>query len=237
MCIFLQLQKGSVSSNSFSYERKPLNRQQETIYEDEATTSYKPSKYQSPIKSRLTVNPSEDNNSVTLTHTVSFYRRQQNMNSPSVNKVIQSKPIMEQPTTDDNTDDEDEDRNKPDPVEEKIKALKAKIKIENLQISQASNALNTCASTFEFSGSTESVVAEWKLLVASKFELRFDLINSSIRFIFLILNFLFFLLRSSQSKSCFARSAKIGSGTLFTATRCTKRVRSSDDQRYHIAVA
>lgn len=29
------------------------------------------------MKSELTVNPSEDNNVVTLTHTVSFYRRQQ----------------------------------------------------------------------------------------------------------------------------------------------------------------
>lgn len=93
------------------------------------------------------------------------------MNSPSVHKVIHSKPIMEHPTTDDNSDFEDDDKDKPDPVEEKIKALKGKIKIENLQISQASNALNTCASTFEFSGSTESVVAEWKLLVASKFSL------------------------------------------------------------------
>lgn len=79
--------------------------------------------------------------------------------------------MFEQPTTDDNTDFEEEDKNKPDPVEEKIKTLKKKMKIEDLQIAQASNALNTCASTFEFSGSTESVVAEWKLLVASKLQL------------------------------------------------------------------
>lgn len=173
----MQLQKGSVSSTSFSYERKPLNRQEDTIYENEAKSNYKPTKFQTPIKSRLTVNPSDDNNSVTLTHTVSFYRRQQNLNSPSVQKVVHSSmPIIEHPTTDDNTDFDDDNLNTNnyktdkaiDPVQEKINALKSNMLIQSHQIAQASNALNTCASTFEFSGSTESVVAEWKLLVASK---------------------------------------------------------------------
>lgn len=53
-------------------------------------------------------------------------------------------------------------------VQQKIKSLMNSVMIQDQQIAQASNALNTCASTFEFSGSTESVVAEWKLLVASK---------------------------------------------------------------------
>lgn len=177
--IFIQTQKGTISSNSFSYERKPLNRQQETIYEDEATSSYQTSKYQSPIKSRLTVNPSDDNNSVTLTHTVSFYRRQQTQNSPSVRKIFHSEEASA--TTDDNTDfDYEEEKgvqsnhyspsSQEDLVDKKIKSLMKKVMVENQQIAQASNALTTCASTFEFSGSTESVVAEWKLLVASKFE-------------------------------------------------------------------
>lgn len=156
-----------------------MNRQQETIFEDEATSSYKPSKYQSPIKSRLTVNPSEDNNSVTLTHTVSFYRRQQTQNSPSVRKVTHSQPTYESTAAEDTaTDFDDEDergqqehkyiRLQEDQVEQKIKSLMDNVKIQTQQIAQASNALTTCASTFEFSGSTESVVAEWKLLVASK---------------------------------------------------------------------
>lgn len=55
-----------------------------------------------------------------------------------------------------------------DLVQQKIKSLMNTVMIQDQQIAQASNALNTCASTFEFSGSTESVVAEWKLLVASK---------------------------------------------------------------------
>lgn len=180
-CYFynLQTQKGTVSSNSFSYERKPLNRQQETIYEGEATTSNQHSRFQSPIKSRLTVNPSDDNNSVTLTHTVSFYRRQQTQNSPSVRKALYNTHSMyEQSTADENTDFDEEDekctpetkyiRSQEDLVEQKIRSLMDHVNIQHQQIAQASNALNTCASTVEFSGSTESVVAEWKLLVASK---------------------------------------------------------------------
>lgn len=53
-------------------------------------------------------------------------------------------------------------------VQDKIRSLLETVAIQQQQIAQASNALNTCASTVEFSGSTESVVAEWKLLVASK---------------------------------------------------------------------
>lgn len=53
-------------------------------------------------------------------------------------------------------------------VEDKIKELLQNVGIQQQHISQASNALNTCASTFEFSGSTEAVAAERTLLVASK---------------------------------------------------------------------
>lgn len=124
------------------------------------------------------MNPSDDNNSLTLTHTVSFYRKQlQAQNSPSVHKVINSQPTYESARSDDNTDFDDEEENgaqenkylrlQEDEVEQKIKSLTKNIMIQNQQISQASNALNTCASAYEFSGSTESVVAEWKLLVAS----------------------------------------------------------------------
>lgn len=180
VCLLL-LQKGCTSSNSFLYERKPLNRPHETIVEEEEQVTYhnNPSKYSSPIKSRLTVNPSEDNNSLTLTHTVSFYRRQQTQNisaSPVVRKVVHSNENAE---TDGDSTDMDEYNGSKDThsaskqsqeamVQDKIKSLLDNVGIQQQQISQASNALNTCASTVEFSGSTESVVAEWKLLVASK---------------------------------------------------------------------
>ncbi|XP_031640150.1 anillin isoform X2 [Contarinia nasturtii] len=171
-------ENGTLASNSFSYERKPLNRQHDTIFEGEATTSKTSSRFQSPIKSRLTVNPSDDNNSVTLTHTVSFYRRQQVLNSPSVHKVVhRSHPTYEHGTIDESTDFYDDDekitpetkylRSQEDLAEQKIKTLMKNVMIQNQQIAQSSNALNTCASTLEFSGSAESVVAEWKLLVAT----------------------------------------------------------------------
>lgn len=156
-----------------------MHRQPETIHEDEAI-----SKFQSPIKSRLTVKPGDDDDSVTLTHTVSFYRRQQAMNSPSVRQLTYSQRNLNTETAhndemninhhdNENADDDVDDdatymKSQEDLVQQKIKSLMDSVMIQDQQISQASNALNTCASTFEFSGSTESVVAEWKLLVASK---------------------------------------------------------------------
>lgn len=138
------------------------------------------SNYSSPIKSKLVVNPSDDNNVVTLTHTVSFYRRQQSnsVNSTPVRRVVH------QPESESNTDNDCESndanqnpkeylRAQKNYVDAKIKSLMDNVGIQQQQIAQASNALNTCASTPEFSGSTESVVAEWKLLVASKFLLTY----------------------------------------------------------------
>lgn len=192
MIVIVRLKQGTVLSTSFRREHKPLNRQPETIYEDEAT-NYQPSKVQSPIKSQLTVNPSDDNGSVTLTHTVSFYRRQQTKKSPSVRNATESIRLNRNDESqdchneddpedgdgddDDRFDDNDDSKNacsqknaqsQEDLVKKKILSLMDIVMIQNQQIAQASNALNTCASTFEFSGSTESVVAEWKLLVASK---------------------------------------------------------------------
>lgn len=131
--------------------------------------------YRSPIKSELKVEPSDDN-MVTLTHTVSFYRRQQNLsaNSTPVRKIIHKNSATEQSTSDEETNDNRNNdkyiKSQKDAVDGKIKSLLDNVAIQQQQISQASNALNTCASTFEFSGSTESVVAEWKLLVASECE-------------------------------------------------------------------
>lgn len=140
---------------------------------------YRNSAYNSPIKSQLTVNPSEDNNSVTLTHTVSFYRRQQSSNS--ANSTPARRMLHNQYNNDGDTDSstdneryddkrghDDYTRAQSELVDAKIKKLLDSVAIQQQQIAQASNALNTCAATFEFSGSTESVVAEWKLLVASK---------------------------------------------------------------------
>lgn len=57
-------------------------------------------------------------------------------------------------------------------VDEKIKKLLHDISIQQHHMAQSIHALNTCASTFELSGSTESVIAEWKLLISSQCERR-----------------------------------------------------------------
>lgn len=76
--LFLLQRKGSISSNSFSYARSPAkNVRHQTIAEDDYEDGARQINFKCPVKSELTVNPSEDNNVVTLTHTVSFYRRQQ----------------------------------------------------------------------------------------------------------------------------------------------------------------
>lgn len=82
--------KGSISSNSFSYAKYPsrharhqtISEHDENNEEDKSSShhhhyEHKSLDYDNPIKSELRVNPSDDNNVVTLTHTVSFYRRQQ----------------------------------------------------------------------------------------------------------------------------------------------------------------
>lgn len=70
-------------------------------------------------------------------------------------------------TTDDDTqsDSELDDANL---VQEKIKKLLEEVCKQQQIIAQTSQALNLCAATIEFSGSTESVEGERHLLVASK---------------------------------------------------------------------
>ncbi|XP_031622379.1 anillin-like [Contarinia nasturtii] len=177
-CTGNAVQNGTLPSNSFSYVAHKSSNRQHLTFKDEATTSHHGTKFQSPIKSRLMANPSDDYDS--LTYTVDRYRRQQIQNSPNAEKMMNRMPILTPPmdehtTTDDNTDFYEEIekitqeyiRSQNDLVEHKIKLLQHNIDIQNQQITQSSNALNTCASMLEFSGSAESVVAEWKLLVAT----------------------------------------------------------------------
>lgn len=165
---------GTISSNSFCFEKRPKNYQRHQTIHEEAMVHDRPTAdYRSPVKSKLTA--SEDDNMVTLTHTVSFYRRQQSQtsNTPVRRVLHKSENDSNSDNNDDNEDLFSNERyieSQRRSVESKIKSLMDNVAIQQQQISQASNALNTCASTFEFSGSTESVVAEWKLLVASKCE-------------------------------------------------------------------
>lgn len=101
---------------------------------------------------------------VTLTHTVSFYRRQQtNIASPA--RKIQ-RPTSENYCST-QSDEVHNGKNENLLVQEKVKKLLDEVCKQQQIISQTSQALNLCASTIEFSGSTESVEGERHLLVAS----------------------------------------------------------------------
>lgn len=168
--------KGSMSSNSFSYQKNVKHVRYETIEEDELVELRPKSKFRTPVKSELTVNPSKDNDMVTLVHTVSFYRRQQqtssNSNTP-VKKIQRPVTYHESTTTstenDDSCDSSDEKSEYEDTaaVQEKVKKLFDEIGKQQTIMAQSSQALNLCAATIEFSGSTEAVEGERHLLVAS----------------------------------------------------------------------
>ncbi|XP_076255761.1 anillin, actin binding protein isoform X2 [Rhynchophorus ferrugineus] len=96
---------------------------------------------------------------LTLTHTVSFYRKQQNEVHTPV-RQISRQPMIEESS-------ETESCNEDEAVEEKISFLEGEVNKQQNIIAQTSQALNLCSSTLEFSGSTEQVEAEKVLLVAS----------------------------------------------------------------------
>lgn len=144
--------KGSACSDSFQYERYPKR------------VSFKEAG-DMPIKSKLEISPTKNaNGSVTLVHTVSFYRRQQSASASNtpVKKVVHKAEVTE--THDDKTN---MSRKAREEVENKIQKLLDNVMQQQTVISQTSQALNLCASTVEFSGSTESVEGERHLLVAT----------------------------------------------------------------------
>ncbi|CAG9861041.1 unnamed protein product [Phyllotreta striolata] len=101
----------------------------------------------------------EGDNVLPLTHTVSFYRKQQNMVQSPARQVTRQPSIEEAPLEE--VCDESEQ------VERKIKELHEEIQRQQNVISQTSRALNLCSCTPEFSGSTEQVEAEKVLLLAT----------------------------------------------------------------------
>lgn len=173
--------KGSISSDSFCYDKNPKKQvHYQTINEESDTSDAVSVKghrdlnaYKSPVKSKLTVNPSEDDNMVTLVHTVSFYRKQQKQEATPVRKI--TKPISAMDAAEkkmdyDNSDDDETcnyNRANDNQVQDKIKKLLDEVCKQQTIISQTSQALNLCAATIEFSGSTESVEGERHLLVAT----------------------------------------------------------------------
>ncbi|XP_017108403.2 anillin isoform X2 [Drosophila bipectinata] len=195
--------KGTTASNSFSFRKNPAASTCSPIDEHHELLDIQtplPISAAQPVKSELSVNQDNDN-LVTLVHTVSFYRRQQSANSSNstpVRKICREQQVIrsalagdchakhrleydspqqgEAATTsalDEPTEDEDEElqnareSNEASMAQDKIKKLLAEVCKQQQVIGQASQALNLCAATVEFSGSTESVEGERYLLLAT----------------------------------------------------------------------
>ncbi|XP_047035226.1 anillin isoform X2 [Helicoverpa zea] len=121
------------------------------------------STFKSPLKLQ-SATPARADHGNELVHSVSFYRRMQNASSaPSTPMRIirHTSPEREPPAT------PDEPAASVTTVRERIKELQAEITKQQTVISQASQALNLCAATIEFSGSTEQAEGERLLLLAS----------------------------------------------------------------------
>ncbi|KQS70940.1 anillin isoform X1 [Drosophila erecta] len=194
--------KGTTASNSFSFRKNPASSCTPIEEHHEMMDLQTPllSGVQ-PVKSELSVNQDNDN-LVTLVHTVSFYRRQQSANSSNstpVRKICREQQVMRSAlagdchakhrleydspqqvdyaaaATDivDQTDEDDEEMqnarevNDASQAQDKIKKLLSEVCKQQQVIGQASQALNLCAATVEFSGSTESVEGERYLLLAT----------------------------------------------------------------------
>lgn len=182
--------KGTTASNSFSFRKVSTETDYNKTYDTAATTSTtNNATYMQPVKSELSVNK-ENDNVVTLVHTVSFYRRQQSANSANstpIRKICREQqvlrsamekldakaatgtslhfePDVEETDEDTQSDSELDDANL---VQDKIKKLLEEVCKQQQVIAQTSQALNLCAATIEFSGSTESVEGERHLLVAT----------------------------------------------------------------------
>lgn len=145
--------QGSTYSDSFQYERYAKR----VSFKDVGDI---------PIKSKFEISPAKTaDGATTLVHTVSFYRRQQSAsaNNTPVKKVVHK--------TNDDEDYQTEtafvSRRVRDECENKIQRLLDEVMRQQTFISQTSQALNLCASTIEFSGSSEAVEGEKHLLVAT----------------------------------------------------------------------
>ncbi|XP_023708576.1 anillin isoform X2 [Cryptotermes secundus] len=106
----------------------------------------------------------EGNEQVPLMHTVSLYRRQQKM-------AVKGTPVRQvvrqpEPEPEEFSSEEEMESNK-EAVCNKISELVGEVKKQEIMISQATQALNFCYSTIEFSGSAEQVEGERLLLAAT----------------------------------------------------------------------
>ncbi|KAF2896611.1 hypothetical protein ILUMI_09554 [Ignelater luminosus] len=123
-----------------------------------------PSKVQSTRKSNeLPAYVVDGDNVLPLTHTVSFYRRQQTQQGSKspVRQIVRNQIVEESSESAKSTSNEESE------VQAKIQHLVKEITKQQTIISQTSRALNLCYATPEFTGSTEQVEAEKVLLLAT----------------------------------------------------------------------
>ncbi|KAL9921527.1 anillin-like isoform 5-T6 [Glossina fuscipes fuscipes] len=124
--------------------------------------------YMQPVKSELSVNK-ENDNMVTLVHTSA------SSTSTPIRKICREQQVPQfhnfhsedSEYTDGDLTQSDEEMDDTHLVQEKIEKLLDEVCKQQQVIAQASQALNLCAATVEFSGSTESVEGERHLLVAT----------------------------------------------------------------------
>ncbi|CAK1543587.1 unnamed protein product [Leptosia nina] len=119
--------------------------------------------FKSPLKCQPAATPIRHDKGNELVHSVSFYRRMQASSTPStpLRVIRHASPEREPPAT------PDEPAPSVTTVRQRIKELQGEIAKQQTVISQASQALNLCAATIEFSGSTEQAEGERLLLLAT----------------------------------------------------------------------
>ncbi|XP_075985681.1 anillin, actin binding protein isoform X2 [Anticarsia gemmatalis] len=127
------------------------------VYQERAT-------FKSPLKQQPATPSSRLDKGSELVHSVSFYRRMQNASltpSTPMRIIRHTSPEREPPAT------PDEPSASVTTVRQRIAELQNEIVKQQTVISQASQALNLCAATVEFSGSTEQAEGERLLLLAT----------------------------------------------------------------------
>lgn len=144
--------KGSACSDSFEYARYPAKR---VSFKDVKNNDQE----EIPIKSRLEISPAKSpRGSMTLVHTVSFYRRQQSANSANntpIKKVLHKAQDESSKSNDEfnvASTSQNINRKTQEESDNKSQRLLDEVMRQQAVIKQTSQALNLCASTFEFSG-------------------------------------------------------------------------------------
>lgn len=154
----------SKKSESFYYKASAPESQPESTLERQSPRRAS-TKYRAP-QPPCTPSASTEEQQVPLMHTVSFYRKQQNMTPRTPARQIQAQGSPEKLSSSSSRDEaiKEHERNL---VEVRVRNLLDDVSKQQTVISQASQALNLCNATVEFSGSAEQVEGERLLLLST----------------------------------------------------------------------